>query len=305
MAMTQPGVSSLLLRLGADLRRRLRTLTPGASKPGAAAAFAEVAARIGYGARGFVYVSVGALALLSVLDLGGRLMGTQGVAFWLAQQPFGRVWLVALGLGLWAFVGWRILQSVFDADREGVSLRALLTRAGQGISGLFYGVLAAGVFELLDEVGSNMAAEDVAENREKAAILLALPFGDLLLMTVAAVIAGVGVGNVLKGVRSDFADTLACSSKWCRRLSRLARAGYVARGLAYMPLAVLIGLAGWHARAAEVTGMAGSFQALRDQPGGPVLLAICAAGLVAFGGFAFVEARFRRIRAPRTLNPIG
>lgn len=305
MTMIKSGLFTPLSRLADDLGRRFQILTPGASKSGAATAFVELAARIGYGARGFVYVSVGALALLSVLDLGGWLLGTQGVAFWLAQQPFGRVWLVALGLGLWAFVGWRVLQSVFDADREGVSARALLTRAGQGVSGLFYGLLAAGVFELLDEVGSNMAAEDVAENREKAAILLALPFGDLLLMTVAVAIAGVGVGNVLKGVRSDFADTLACSPKWCRRLSHLARAGYVARGLAYMPLAILIGLAGWHARAAEVTGMAGSFQALRDQPGGSLMLAVCAAGLIAFGGFAFVEARFRRIRAPRTLNPVG
>lgn len=305
MAMIRPGFPSAFSRVSVSVERRLKDLAKVGSNPGAVSAFAETAARVGYGARGFVYVSIGALALLSAFDLGGRLMGTQGVAFWLAQQPFGRVWLVALGLGLWAFVGWRILQSVFDADREGRSARALVTRAGQALSGLFYGLLAAGVFELLDEVGSRMGAEDVAENREKAAILLALPFGDLMLMTVAAVIAGVGVGNVVKGLRSDFADTLACSPKWCRRLSRLAQAGYVARGVAYMPLAILIGLAGWHARAAEVTGMAGSFQALRDQPGGPVLLALCAAGLVAFGGFAFVEARFRRIRAPRTLNPVG
>ena len=303
MAMTQPAAFSVFSRATAAVGRRLQVLTPGTPKPGSTAAFAECAARVGYGARGFVYVSIGTLIFLSALDLGGRLVGTQGVAVWLAQQPFGRVWLVALGVGLWAFVGWRILQSLFDADRDGVSPRALLTRAGQAMSGLFYGLLAAGVFELLDEVGASMIAEDVAENREKAATLLALPFGDILLMIVAAVIAGVGVGNVLKGIRSDFADTLACSPKWCRRLSGLARAGYVARGLAYMPLAILVGLAGWHASAAEVTGMAGSFHALRDQPGGPVLLA-CAAGLMAFGGFAFVEARFRRIRAPRSLNPI-
>jgi len=296
---------SRLSRLTRGAKRRLGALLPGAATPGTLATFAEIAARVGYGARGFVYASIGSLALLSLFDLGGRLVGTQGVAVWLAQQPFGRVWLILLGLGLWAFVGWRVLQSVFDADREGTSGRALLTRAGQAISGLFYGLLAAGVFELLDEVGANMGAEDVAENREKAAILLALPFGDLLLMAVAAVIVGVGVGNVLKGVRSDFADTLSCSPKWRRRLSHLARAGYVARGLAYLPLALLVGLAGWHARAAEVTGMAGAFEALRNQPGGPVLLALCAAGLIAFGGFAFIEARFRRIRAPQTLNPVG
>ncbi len=300
--MTNFAFSSSLSNAAEIAARRFRDLIPSVSKPDAVSGVAEVAARVGYGARGSVYVSVGGLALLSALDLGGRLVGTRGVAIWLAQQPFGRVWLVALGLGLLAFVAWRILQSVFDADREGNTPRALLTRAGQAMSGLFYGLLAAGVFELLDEVGSRVASEDVGENREKAAILLALPFGDLLLMAVAVVIAGVGVGNILKGVRSDFADTLACSPKSCDRLSILARAGYVARGFAYLPLAVLVGLAGWHTRAAEVTDMAGSFQALQDQPGGSILLTTCAGGLIAFGGFAFVEARFRRIRAPRALS---
>ena len=66
----------------------------------------ETAARVGYGARGFVYASVGTLTLMAALDIGGRSVGTKGAAVWLAQQPFGRLWLVLLGLGLWAFVGW-------------------------------------------------------------------------------------------------------------------------------------------------------------------------------------------------------
>ena len=79
----------------------------------------EYAARVGYGARGFVYVSLGVITLLAALDIGGRAVGTHGAVVWLAGQPFGRVWLVALGLGLWAFVAWRVLQAIFDADREG------------------------------------------------------------------------------------------------------------------------------------------------------------------------------------------
>ena len=40
-----------------------------------------------------------------------------------------------LGLGLWAFVGWRVLQAVFDADHEGTDLKGWTTRAGQAVSG--------------------------------------------------------------------------------------------------------------------------------------------------------------------------
>ena len=264
----------------------------------------ELAARVGYGARGFVYVSIGVLTLLAALDLEGRSVGTQGAVVWLAGQPLGRLWLVLLGLGLWAFVGWRILQAIFDADREGKSWRALLLRAGQAISGLFYGVLAAGVFELLDEVGLRMASEDVAENQRKAEILLDLPFGDALLIIVGLIVTAVGVGNIVKGICADFGETLSCSQALCRPLSLIARTGYVARGVAYLPLALLVILAGWHARADEVGSFGSSLDALEAQPGGSLMLGATALGLVAFGLFAFVEARFRRIRAPRDLNPL-
>lgn len=263
----------------------------------------EFAARLGYGARGLVYVSIGIITLLAALDVVGDAVGSRGAVATLAEQPFGRVWLTAVGLGLWAFVLWRVLQSVFDADREGTRPKALAVRGGQAVSGVFYGVLASGVFELLDEFPTDPAVDDVAENQQKAATLLSLPFGDWLLLVVGLVILGVGVGNIVKGVRSDFGESLSCSPKACRRLSLIARAGYVARGVAYLPLGVFVVLAGLRASAAEVTGFGAALDALERQPGGALVLGLTACGLVAFGLFAFVEARFRRIRAPSDLQP--
>lgn len=261
----------------------------------------ELAARIGYGARGFVYLSVGAIALLSAMDRVGDAVGSRGAVAWLAEQPYGRVWLIVLGLGLWAFVVWRILQSVFDADREGTGRRALLSRLGQGLSALFYGILAASVFEFLDEVQADPAAEDVAENQEKAATLLGLPFGDLALTGVGLVILAFGVGNIIRGARSDFGAALACSARLCRRVVPIARAGYIARGVALLPLAVFVILAGSRSRASEVTSFGAGLDALERQPGGSWVLAATALGLMAFGAFAVVEARWRRIRPPRDL----
>jgi hypothetical protein len=261
----------------------------------------ELAARIGYGARGFVYLSVGAIALLSAMDRVGDAVGSRGAVAWLAEQPYGRIWLILLGLGLWAFVTWRILQSVFDADRQGKRRKALLSRAGQALSGLFYGVLAASVFELLDEVDANPAAEDVAENQEKAATLLGLPFGDHALLAVGLVILASAVGNIIRGARSDFGAALACSEQLCRRVVPIARAGYIARGVALLPLAVFVILAGFRSRASDVTSFGAGLDALERQPGGSWVLAATAVGLMAFGAFAFVEARWRRIRPPRDL----
>lgn len=291
-----------LRHVAADLGRAVR-LPPLAT-------LVEWAARVGYGARGFVYLSAGALTLLAATDRIGEAVGTSGAAGWLAAQPFGKVWLVLLGLGLWAFVGWRVLQAVFDADHEGTDLKGWATRAGQAASGLFYGVLASGVFEYLDEFGEATSAssaqaqdlaESVAENQEKAAVLLGLPFGEALLIGAGLVVLGVGVGNIVRAFRDDFDDALACPKAFCGTATALARAGYGARGFAYLPLGVFVVLAGLHARSGEVTTTAAALDALEAQPGGSWILGLTAAGLMAFGAFAFVEARWRRIRPPRDL----
>ncbi|MBJ7320686.1 MAG: DUF1206 domain-containing protein, partial [Brevundimonas sp.] len=260
-----------------------------------------------YGARGFVYLSAGALTLLAATDRIGDAVGSGVAAGWLAEQPFGRVWLVLLGLGLWAFVGWRVLQALFDADHEGTDLKGWATRAGQAASGLFYGLLAAGVFEYLDEAGEATSqaaerAESIAENQEKAAWILDLPFGGLLLIAAGLVVLGVGIGNIVRAFRDDFDAALACPEAVRRPATALARAGYGARGFAYLPLGTFVVLAGLHARSGEVTTTAAALDALEAQPGGSWVLGLTAAGLMAFGAFAFVEARWRRIRSPRDLT---
>lgn len=283
---------------------RLNALNPFAKHGEGWDAAVQVIARFGYGARGLVYLSVGFVTLLAALDVVGSSVGTTGAVGAVANQPFGRVWLILLGTGLWAFVLWRVLQAVFDADHEGNSPKALMLRAGQAVSGVFYGILGATVFEVLDEFGVDPSADDVAENQEKAAQLLEMPFGDWLLIGVGLVIAGVGIGNILKGLGADFGEDLACSLDKKRWFCRVARAGYVARGAAYLPLALFVTLAGFRASTAEVSSFGASLDALEAQPGGSWMLGMTALGLMAFGAFAFVEARYRRIRPPRDLNPL-
>ncbi len=262
----------------------------------------EAASRFGFAANGFVYVSVGILMLATAIGMRGQAVDPQGVLYVLAQQPFGRVWLILIGGGLWAFVGWRVLQAVFDADHEGSSLQGIAVRVTQAFSGLAYAVLASGMFELLDEVGTTMVRADLAENQEKAATLLGLPFGGAALILIGLGIAGVGIGNIVMGFVNDFAGTLVCSKSVCRSVLPLARVGYVARGLAYLPLALFVTLAGWRAQSSQVETFGTALQALERQPGGPLMLGTTAVGLIAFGAYAFVEARFRRIRVPPELR---
>ncbi len=262
----------------------------------------ETMSRVGFAANGFVYLSVGLLMLAAAIGMRGQAVDPHGVLYVLAQQPFGRLWLILIGAGLWAFVGWRVLQAVFDADREGSDLKGIAVRMAQATSGLAYAILASGVFELLDEVGPGMGAEQLAENQDKAATLLGLPFGGAALIAIGLAIAAVGVGNIVMGAVNDFAATLVCSKTVCRWVLPLARIGYVARGLAYLPLALFVVLAGWRAQASRVETFGTALEALERQPGGPLMLGLTAGGLIAFGAYALVEARFRRIRVPAELR---
>jgi hypothetical protein len=127
--------------------------------------------------------------------------------------------------------------------------------------------------------------------------------GNWLLVGIGLCIAGVGVANVVRAWREDFTQYLACSAALCRRVAPLARAGYLARGLAWLPLAALVVLGGLRSRAADVTGFGAALDVLERQPAGVWFLVPAAFGFMAFGVFSFVEARFRRIRPPPEALP--
>ncbi len=263
----------------------------------------ELASRLGYAARGAVYLTVGVLAMLAALDLTPSASGAhEAMALWARWTP--GLLLVALLAGcLLAFSIWRGVQSVFDADRHGHSPRALAIRAGQAVSGLAYGALAVSALELLDGFEDIGEADESESARTAAAEILALPHGDGLLVTAGLGLVAVGVGNFIQGVGQDFAKHLDGSRALCRWAVPLARAGYIGRGLATLPLGLFLLRAGWQVRAAEARSWADALDAVEGQPFGSLIVVLIALGLIAFGLFGVVEARYRRIVPPRNLSP--
>jgi hypothetical protein len=264
-----------------------------------------VAARAGYAARGFVYLSVGALALLAAMDLRASPAGNLGALEPIARAPFGEWWLILIGVGLGAFAAWRALQAIFDADREGRSTKALVKRAGQGISSLVYGALAVSVLQLADELEDVGEADEEQRADQHAAFMLHLPMGEWLLMGAGLVVIAVGVGNIAHAIDRRFSSDLDCSQFLKKVAKPIGRAGYFARGLAFGALGVTMVRAGFHARSSEAAGLGGALQALETKPGGEILLLIVAAGLFLFGVFGLVEARYRELRTPQAIQNIA
>lgn len=270
------------------LRRRF------AAAPWAAAA--EMAARAGYAARGIVYLSVGLIALLAVVRLVPHTHGALGALKAWAHWPPGVVLLWLTGLGLYGFAGWRALQSLFDADGQGASAAALASRVGQALSGLIYGSLAVSVFGLIDTLHHLRHPAQLERTSERVAGVMAWPLGPAMVMTLGLFIMACGVGNAIRAFVDDLGATLKCGPRTRVWACRLARIGYFGRGVAMLPMGFFMLAAGWHERAAEARGVGGALWALHAQMFGDLVLALVAAGLIAFGAFGFLEAWFRPIR---------
>lgn len=265
------------------------------------AAVVELACRAGYVARGVVYVSIGAVAFLAALDFVPRSEGAMGALEAWADWPLGAALLWLTGAGLYGFAGWRVLQSLFDADRQGRKPKAIASRVGQAISGAVYASLAISVFGLLDALEDLREVDDRAETRETLQTALSSPGGEWAVIGVGLFVIAVGLGNLWQAATADFCRRLACGKESAKAVSLLGRVGHAARGVAFLPAGVLFILAGLRARTAETPGVGAALDLLARQPLGELVLALTAIGLVAFGLFAFAEAWFRRMQVEAAL----
>jgi hypothetical protein len=256
----------------------------------------EAMARVGYAARGIVYIIVGGFAALAALGSRAQTIGTRGAFETLLAQPLGDFLLWIVAAGFLCFAVWRLLQSVFDADHCGSVRQALLRRTAQGISAFFYVGLAVWAVTLVF-TGPGSGSED-QEARDWTRWLLRQPLGQWIAVGIGIGIAGVGVGSATTGMSSRIKDRLNLSHDARASLVLLGRIGFLARAVLFGMIGCFLVFAAWHSNASEVTGLNGALQTLRQQSYGAALLGIAAAGLLGFGIFQLVQATCRRVNAP-------
>jgi len=72
-----------------------------------ATALLERLARLGYVSKAVIYAIVGVLAILTAVNRGGRVTDTSGALRVVLTQPFGRMLLAVLAVGLCGSAPWR------------------------------------------------------------------------------------------------------------------------------------------------------------------------------------------------------
>lgn len=263
----------------------------------------EGLARLGFVARGVVYLLVGGLAVLAALGRGGATTGSEGALSTVLAQPLGYVMLGAIALGLCCFAAWRFAQSFLNADQLGDSLKHRMRRIGFGFSGLVNAALAISALGLL--VGSRGGSSGDNGARDWTAWLLSMPFGQWLVALIGAGVLAAGVGVAFRAWNADFEDRLDGVGSTHRWIRPLGQVGFFARAFVLAIIGGFLIAAAWSADANEARGVAGAMRSLQAQPYGWALFLATAAGLFVFGLFQFVVARYRRIDVPESAPGAG
>jgi hypothetical protein len=254
----------------------------------------ERLARFGYVAYGMVYLLVGTLALRAAFGGNGGATGQEGALRSILLAPLGKVLLGLVALGLLAYAAWRLFQGVADPEDEGRDAKGVVKRVDHVLNGLFHAALAFSAAQLA--LGSGGSGGDSPD--DWTATLMSQPLGRWLVVAAGAVTLGAGLYQFYQAYKADFRNEVEShqmslrEKRWTTRAGRL---GYAARGAVFCVIGVFLVQAALQADPQEARGLGGALETLARQPFGPYLLGAVAIGLVAYGAFMFVVARYRRI----------
>ena len=251
----------------------------------------EVLGKVGLVAKGISYGLVGVLAAGVAAGVGGKATSREGALHDLAGTAFGKFVLVLLIIGFVAYAAWRVWQAV--AVRETDETKVWAKRIGYIARAAVYGGLAFSTGRIVAGAGGGQSQSQKAH--KTTAVVLSWPGGTWLVGLAGAVLIGVGLWNLYRGLSRKFED------KWRGGMSSAAKTwggragviGHVARFVVFTLIGAFAIKAAADYNPKDAVGLDGALQKLAHQSYGSYLLGLTAAGLIAYAIFCFFDARYR------------
>jgi len=270
-----------------------RPITQGARRATDNPSFARFA-RFGYAAKGVVYLVAGGLSARAAFGLGGATTDKRGALQQILAEPFGKLMLVLIGVGLIGYVLLRLVQALMDPEHKGSDAKGIAKRIGYLISGLVYAGLAWTALRLASATGGSGGNEI----QSWVARLLALPLGRWLIGFAGLIVIGGGLYQLYKAYSTDFSEHFrwnemsATERTWTVRLGRL---GLAARGIVQGLIGLFLIQAALLFDPSKAQGSGGALQSLAQPPFGLWAVGVVAVGLAAYGVYMLAAARYSRI----------
>lgn len=240
--------------------------------------------RLGFAARGLTYTLLGVLALGTS---GAARAGPQGVFDYLQDIPLGGAILGAVALGLLGYAAFKLLSGISNIEHHPGDAKGIGMRVGDIGSGLMHLLLAYAAYRFA--TGAKAAAETGAE------AAMVQPVMDLEVGPLLIGLAGLGmliaaVVQAKHAATGDFMRQIASSAP--RAVKTVGRIGHAARAVVFAIIGWSLVRAAWLDAEGAVKGLGEALVSLRDM--GMIFTAV-AIGLILFGAFSLVTARYRII----------
>lgn len=247
-------------------------------------------ARAGYLARALVYFLLGYLTLATA-----NAEGTASVLDNIRALPAGTVILAATAIGLAGYGIFRIFGAAIDLQGDGTGWKGAGKRIGHAASGVAHLVLAF----LAVKIAIGAAGGGGGGGTQAAQTVMDFPGGAIL-------VALVGIGFLLgafeqakKAITANFMYLLDIDApRWAEALGRI---GFAARAVVFLVLGWHILRSAWQENAQKI-GFQAALESLRHVTW---LYYAVAAGLLVFGLFSLVMARYRKIRDQNVIDRIA
>jgi hypothetical protein len=261
--------------------------------------WAERIGRLGLCSRGAIYCVVFALALQVAFGPDNNDLDRRGALRSIAHQPLGKVALVVLAVGFASYAAWRLLKAATGAGEGGGKQhggKGAVKRLADVGRALIYLSLLVSTVKLLAH--SSPGGGGDKEAQDWSARFMEHASGRWLVVAAGAALVVTGVVLLVRAFMQKFDKHLdmAQMTRWQRTwLPRLGTVGYAARGVVAGLVGAFVVQAGLAFDAHKAVGIDGALKRLAHWTFGPAYLTVIAVGLLAFGLFSFVEARWRKI----------
>lgn len=252
--------------------------------------------RIGYAARGVVYVIVGVLSFMATID-GGRTPDSQSALGTLLQLPFGKILLALVASGLIAYAVWCAVDASLDLDDKGSDAKGWTARAAQIVSGTVHLALAFSAGALAMGTDSNGGGD---RTDHWTATFMQQPAGRWLVALLGVIVIALGVYQFIMACSEKYKEDIRATAM-ARRLDPLLKIGLVAHGVVTAIVGGFFIWAAWTADPSRAGGMRDALLFIRTADASQTLFTALGIGLIGFAAYCFVEAAFRIV--PRCRPP--
>jgi hypothetical protein len=255
--------------------------------------------RFGFLIRGLIYIVIGLLALELAVGAGGAATNPTSAIALIGHQPFGKLLLAVIAVGLAGYALWGFVRAIFDPLGRGTDTKGWIDRAGFLFSGISYaGLLVPTVLALLNMPGGsaqgNTAGLPAAWMTGPSGKGLVIAFGLFWILAGVGQLAAASSAHFMRDLK-----TSTMSAQEIKTMTWLGKIGYAARGIVFVLIGVIILQTAFAVGVRQGQGFDGALAALAHAPYGGILLGAVATGLILFGAFSALCAKWNKIGTRR------